>query len=65
MEILHILELPDGKGAGEVCVHRTGVGIVGKGDKTKHVMHGAHFVCGDHFIHLVSCKQDMGMSVAC
>jgi hypothetical protein len=37
----------------------------GKDGETKHVLHCARYVCREHFIDFISCKQDIGMNVAC
>lgn len=61
--VLHILEGADGECAGEVCVHRAGVGV-GKGSKTEHIMHCTGLLEDRHAIDFVACGDDISLDVA-
>ena len=61
--VLHSFEGADGEGAGEICVHRAGVGV-GKGCKTEHVMHCTCFLVDWHAVDFVACGDDISLLIA-
>ncbi len=60
--VLHILEGPDGEGAGEISIHVAGGGI-GEGSVAEHILNRAGFLRGRHVVDLLACGDDVGLGV--
>ncbi len=62
--VLHILEGPDGEGAGEISIHGAGDGV-GKGSVAEHILNCTGFLRGQYVVNLLACGNDVGLGVMC